>query len=74
MHRFLNLVYSNEEFYSTLAGRESSRWAKFDDVQQAKPDGVDENGYRTYKSYRSYRDKIERGRNTAANRAFGAMF
>ena len=64
MHRFLNLVYSNEEFYSTLAGRESSRWAKFDDVQQAKPDGVDENGYRTYKSYRSYRDKIERGRNT----------
>lgn len=32
MHRFLNLVYSNREFYTRLAGRESDQWAKFDDV------------------------------------------
>ena len=64
MHRFLNLVYSNEGLFSTIAGRESSRWAKFDDVQQAKPNGVDENGYRTYKSYRSYKDKIFNGSHT----------
>lgn len=32
MHRFLNLVYSNPEFYSTLAGRKSDQWAKFDDI------------------------------------------
>lgn len=64
MHRFLNLIYSNEPLYSKLAGRESSRWAKFDDVQQAKAVGVDEHGYRTYKSYRSFRDKIENGRST----------
>jgi hypothetical protein len=31
-HRFLQLVYQNEEFYSRLAGRSSSNWAKFDDV------------------------------------------
>jgi len=32
MHRFLNLVYSNPEFYSTIAGRESDQWAKFSDI------------------------------------------
>lgn len=32
MHRFLNLVYSNPEFYSTLAGRQSDQWAKFSDI------------------------------------------
>ena len=64
MHRFLNLVYSNESFYSTLAGRNESRWAKFDDVDAAKRNGVDENGYAQYKSYRSYKDKIFNGRNT----------
>ena len=32
MHRFLNLVYTNPEFYSTLAGRESDQWAKFSDI------------------------------------------
>lgn len=36
MHRFLNLVYSNPDFYSTLAGRQSSRWAKFDDIYQSE--------------------------------------
>jgi hypothetical protein len=32
MHRFLNLVYSNSDFYSTLAGRTSDQWAKFTDI------------------------------------------
>jgi hypothetical protein len=32
MHRFLNLVYSNPDFYSTLAGRSSDQWAKFTDI------------------------------------------
>jgi hypothetical protein len=32
MHRFLNLIYSNADFYSILAGREQSRWASFDDI------------------------------------------
>lgn len=32
MHRFLNLVYSNQEFYETLAGRSSEQWAKFSDI------------------------------------------
>ena len=34
MHRFLNLVYSNPDFYSTLAGRTSDQWAKFTDIYQ----------------------------------------
>lgn len=34
MHRFLNLVYSNQDFYETMAGRTSDRWAKFDDVNR----------------------------------------
>lgn len=32
LHRFLNLVYSNSEFYEAMAGRSASSWAKFDDV------------------------------------------
>ena len=35
MHRFLNLVYSNPDFYSTLAGRESEQWAKFTDIYKS---------------------------------------
>ena len=31
MHNFLNLVYSNQRFYETLAGRSSDQWAKFTD-------------------------------------------
>jgi hypothetical protein len=34
MHRFLNLVYSNPDLYSTLAGRTSDQWAKFTDIIQ----------------------------------------
>lgn len=64
MHRFLNLVYSNEDLFSTIAGRSSSRWAKFDDVNTVIRDGEDENGYIQYRSYRSFKHKIYEGRNT----------
>jgi hypothetical protein len=55
MHRFLNLVYSNERLFSKLAGRHSDRWAKFDDVQRWDNDG---NGYKSFKR------KLEDGRST----------
>lgn len=32
LHRFLRLVYSNQDFYQAMAGRSASSWAKFDDV------------------------------------------
>lgn len=64
MHRFLNLVYSNEEFYSLMAGRSSSRWAKFDDVESSSWTDTDAWGNRNYKTWRSYRQKIEHGRHT----------
>lgn len=64
MHRFLNLVYSNEDLFSTIAGRSSSRWAKFDDVDTTKRDGEDENGYVQYKRFRSFKHKILEGSNT----------
>jgi len=65
MHRFLNLIYSNQDFYEALAGRSSSRWAKFDDVERGGGLAEDENGrlYRT-KAYRSFKDKINSGRHT----------
>jgi hypothetical protein len=56
MHRFLRLVYSNEKFYARLAGRDSSRWAKFDDVK------VYDN--HTDKTYNKFKNKIERGRDS----------
>lgn len=52
MHRFLNLVYTNEKLFSKLAGRHSDRWAKFNDVQRWDDNG---NGYKTFKS------KLEHG-------------
>ena len=62
MHRFLRLVYSNQAFYEALAGRSSSRWAKFDDVFKSAWNGErDENGSRNYKVWRSYREKIQHG-------------
>ena len=58
-HRFLQLVYSNPEFYSTLAGREASHWAKFDDVIQARRE-YDVYGSTTgYKQWRSYKHKLD---------------
>lgn len=57
-HRFLQLVYSNPEFYSTLAGREASHWAKFDDVVRAERE-FDPWGNRLgYKQWRSYKHKL----------------
>jgi hypothetical protein len=47
MHRFLNLVYSNPDFYSTLAGRTSDQWAKFTDIYQREYKR-DENGERIF--------------------------
>ncbi len=32
LHRFLRLIYSNQDFYQAMAGRSGSSWAKFDDV------------------------------------------
>ena len=63
MHRFLNLVYSNESFYSAIAGRQSSRWAKFDDVMIPQR-SEDEDGNRIWTTYRGFRKKITDGRNT----------
>lgn len=53
MHRFLNLVYSNQPLYSKLAGRNSDQWAKFDDVFRAQRDA---NG--DYKVIKSFKDKL----------------
>jgi hypothetical protein len=64
MHRFLNLVYSNQAFYELLAGRSSSQWSKFDDVDTAVPNGHDEAGYTQWKRVRSFKNKIDSGRNT----------
>ena len=47
MHRFLNLVYSNPDFYSTLAGRTSDQWAKFTDIYR-KDYKRDSNGERIW--------------------------
>lgn len=65
MHRFLNLIYSNQEFYEALAGRSSSRWAKFDDVQRGGNLTQNDDGfiYRTG-MYRSFKEKINDGRHS----------
>jgi hypothetical protein len=55
MHRFLNLVYSNDEFFSKLAGRKSDQWAKFDDVYSRKLDLVSAQ----WVTYRSFKEKLE---------------
>ena len=68
MHRFLNLIYSNREFYQRLAGREESRWASFDDIFSQEvlrdTDGspvVDEDGFRQYYSKRNIASKLRGG-------------
>ena len=55
MHRFLNLVYSNQEFYEVIAGRSSDRWAKFDDVHRYD---------RNNNLYRAFARKLEPDRTT----------
>lgn len=63
LHRFLSLVYSNQEFFEKMAGRSSDRWAKFDDV--LRPKAVDDGeGNRRWVMERSYKDKIDSGRHT----------
>jgi len=65
MHRFLNLVYSNQHFFESIAGRSSSRWAKFDDVMQSKWMGTrDEQGLREYTQFRSFKDKLDNNRSS----------
>ena len=64
MHRFLNLVYSNEAFYSLIAGRSSDRWAKFSDVWTSESTR-DENGYwQRGPEFRSFKNKLSDGRNS----------
>jgi hypothetical protein len=53
MHRFLNLVYSNPDFYSTLAGRTSDQWAKFTDIWQREYKR-DANGERVWSEDNGY--------------------
>ena len=54
MHRFLNLVYSNPQFYSKLAGRKSDQWAKFDDVYRRHYDPATDSD----KLVKSFKDKL----------------
>jgi hypothetical protein len=65
MHRFLNLIYSNPDLYQTLAGREQSRWATFDDIVSAQVLRdeygnriTDEDGFTMYQSKRSITSKL----------------
>jgi hypothetical protein len=64
MHRFLQLVYKNEGQFSTLAGRDSSRWAKYDDAVISVPAGRDDDGYTIWKRGLSFISKIEQGRSS----------
>lgn len=57
-HRFLQLVYGNENFYSVLAGREASHWAKFDDVIKVEREFDNDNNFIIYNRYRSYKRKL----------------
>jgi hypothetical protein len=71
MHRFLNLVYSNPDFYSTLAGRSSDQWAKFTDIYQREY-ARDANGERIFNldngyeivSKRTFMHKLQPDRNS----------
>lgn len=67
-HRFLQLVYSNPEFYSTLAGREASHWAKFDDVVRAEREYDPYGSTLGYKQWRSYKHKLEHHNNNRSDR------
>jgi hypothetical protein len=67
-HRFLQLVYSNPEFYSTLAGREASHWAKFDDVVRAEREYDPWGSTTGYKQWRSYKHKLARHNDNCSDR------
>lgn len=71
MHRFLNLVYSNQTLYEALAGRSSDRWATFDDIRQTEYERdehgnrlCDDEGNYSRKSFRNFKSKIFEGRHT----------
>jgi hypothetical protein len=70
MHRFLNLIYSNQNLYETLAGREQSRWATFNDIMGMEPMRdeygnrmTDEDGFTMHKPKRDIASKLQ-GYNT----------
>jgi hypothetical protein len=72
MHRFLNLVYSNPDFYSTLSGRTSDQWAKFTDIntreyaRNSEGDRIPDNqngGYQII-SKRTFMHKLQSDRNS----------
>jgi hypothetical protein len=71
MHRFLNLVYSNPDFYSTLAGRTSDQWAKFTDIYRREYKR-DANGERIFhqdygyeiETKRTFKHKLDTERNS----------
>lgn len=63
MHRFLRLVYDNQTLYEAIAGRSSSRWAKFDDAQTDYV-SEDEEGTRQWKSRRNLKSKLDNARNS----------
>ena len=71
MHRFLNLIYSNQSFYETLAGRSSDQWAKFSDIIQkdwmrdAEGNRVaGDNGIWLTTSRRTFKDKLDQNRSS----------
>jgi len=63
MHRFLRLVYDNQTLYEAIAGRSSSRWAKFDDAQTDYVSDVID-GDRIWKQRRNLKNKLENSRNS----------
>ena len=63
VHRFLRLVYDNQTLYEAIAGRSSSRWAKFDDAQTDYV-SEDEEGIREWKSRRNLKSKLDNARNS----------
>ena len=61
----MNLVYSNQVLYETLAGRSSAQWAKFTDADMWEQ-REDEDGWPSPRRVkgRSFKDKINSGRST----------
>jgi len=64
MHRFLRLVYDNQTLYEAVAGRSSSRWAKFDDAHTDYVKGIDDDGDRVWAQRRNLKNKLENARNS----------
>lgn len=71
MHRFLNLVYSNQELYEALAGRSSDQWAKFSDIIRTDY-ARDIEGNRIVDEYNSYSIKTTRSFMRKLNSDYGS--